>query len=115
MEPTKKDFRHVILCHFNQKKSAAQSQRLLVEIYGELAPNISTCQYWFRRFKKGDFNVQDKERSGRPKKFVDEQLLALLNENSAQTTSELAESLGVDKTTVGKRLLAIGKIKNQDK
>ena len=26
---------------------------------------ISTYEYWFRRYKKDDFNTEDKERSGR--------------------------------------------------
>lgn len=38
---------------------------------------------WFRQFKNGDFNVKDKPRSGQPKKFEDEELEALLDEDSS--------------------------------
>ncbi|KYQ52318.1 hypothetical protein ALC60_08584, partial [Trachymyrmex zeteki] len=31
--------------------------------YGDVAPSIKTREYWFRRFKSGDFNVNDKDRS----------------------------------------------------
>ena len=47
------------------------------------------------RFKSGDFGLQDEERPGQPKKFEDEELEALLDEDCCQTQEELAESLGV--------------------
>lgn len=56
--PEKEHLRHALLFLFNQKKKAAESQRLLVETYGEHAPSIRTCETWFRQFKSGDFNVK---------------------------------------------------------
>ena len=42
----------------------------------------------------GDFSIEDKPRSGQPKKFEDKELKALLEEDQSQTQEELAESLG---------------------
>lgn len=108
--PTKVHLREVSLHHFLMKKTAAESYRILVEVYGEYAPAENTCRKRFRRFKAGDFDVDDKERSGRPKKFDDKELEALLEEDPNQTHEQLAESLGVDTSTVYKRLKATGKI-----
>jgi len=47
-----------------------------------------------RRFKDGNFSIEDKPRSGQPKKFEDKELEALLEEDQSQTQEELAESLG---------------------
>ena len=66
--PENKHSRHPLLFLFHQKKKAAESHRLLVETYGEHAPSIKSCETWFRKFKSGDFEVRDSERSGRPKK-----------------------------------------------
>ena len=55
--------------------------RLLLEIYQEYAPSVKTCEYWFRRFKSGDFDLNDKERSGQLKKFEDLELQQLLDED----------------------------------
>jgi len=49
------------------KKYAVESYRLLIEAYGEAALSETTCREWFRRSKSGDFDVEDKERAGRPK------------------------------------------------
>ena len=77
------------------KKTAAESHRILVEVYGEYALAERTCQKWFARFKSGDFDLENEERPERPKKFEDEELEALLDEDCCQTQEELAESFGV--------------------
>ena len=68
----------------------------------------------FRRFENNDFDVEDKERSGAPEKFEDEELEALLDEDSCQTLGELAESLGADHTTLSERMKALRMIQKQE-
>jgi len=111
--PTKQHLRGVLLFFFNSKKSAAESHRLLLETYGDYTPSIKTCEYWFRRFKSGNFDTEDKERPGQPKKFEDKDLEALLDEDPCQTQEELAESLNVDQATISRRLKALGMIQKQ--
>ena len=53
--------------------------------YSEHALAERTCQKWFARFKSGDFDLEDEERPGQPKKFEDEELEALLDEDRCQT------------------------------
>ena len=58
---------------------------MLVEVYGDNAPTDELCREWFRRFKNGDFSVENKPRCGQPKKFEDKELEALLDEDPTQT------------------------------
>lgn len=111
--PNKIFLRGVLLHYFNMNKSAAESHRILKEVYGEHALAEQTCRKWFARFKSGDFDLEDKERPGPPKKFEDKELEELLEENSSQTLEELSSSLGVDLSTVGKHLKALGMIRNE--
>jgi len=90
---TKQHLREVFC--FNWKKSAAEVHRMFVEVYGDTAPTDKSCREWFRRFKDGDFSVEDKSRSGQPKKFENKELKALLEEDQNQTQEELAESLEI--------------------
>ena len=62
---------------------------MLVEAYGEDALSERSCRE-FQKFKNGEFDVEDKERSGRPKVYEDAELEALLDEDSCQTQKELA-------------------------
>ena len=61
--------RGVLLQYCIQNKSAAEAHRILVETYGGNALSDTTCRDWFRRFKNNDFELENKERSGAPKKF----------------------------------------------
>lgn len=104
MERNKLFFRHVLLCYFDLKKTAAAVHKLLVEAYSNCAPSERTCQEWFQQFKSGDYDVNDKQRSGQPKKFEDTELQALLDENLAQTLQELSAALNVTPMAVSKCL-----------
>ena len=111
--PEKVFLRGVLLHYFNIKKAAAESHRILVEVYGKHALTERTCQKWFARFKSGDFGLKDEVRSGQPKKFEDEELAVLLHEDCCQTQEELAESLAVTQAAISKRLKAAGYIQKQ--
>jgi histone-lysine N-methyltransferase SETMAR len=101
--PTKQHLREILLYYFNINKNASEAHRLLAEAY----PKYSMCQNWFRRFKDGDFDVEDKDRPGQPKKFEDAELEQLLDEDSCQTQKELADTLGVTQQAISVRLIAL--------
>ena len=82
--PKKVYLQEILQHYFIQKKFAAEACKILVETYSNSALSKTTCRDWFRRFKNNDFDVEDKERSGTPKKFEDEELEALLHEDSCQ-------------------------------
>ena len=52
-----------------------------------------SCREQFQNFKNGEFDIEDKERSGRPEVYEDAELEALLEENSLQTQEELAHRM----------------------
>ena len=76
-----KVFLRGVLHYFNMQKTAVESHRLSVEVYGEHALAERTCHKWFARFKSDDFGFEDEERPGQPKKFEDEELEALLDKD----------------------------------
>ncbi|KAG5315555.1 MOS1T transposase, partial [Pseudoatta argentina] len=111
--PNKVYLRGILLHYFIQKKSAAEAHRILVQTYGDNALSDTTCRDWFRRFKNNDFELEDKERSGAPKKFQDKELEQSLDEDPSQTLSEFGKILQVDESTVSKRLKGLGMIQKQ--
>ena len=111
--PEKVFLRRVLLHYCNMKKTAPESHRILVEVYGDHALAERTCKKWFARFKSGDFGLEDEESPGQPKEFEDEELEALLDEDCYQTQEELAEPLGVTQADISKRLKAAGYIQKQ--
>lgn len=110
----KQHLREVLLYFFFLKKSAAEAHRLLAEAYGDHALSHTQCYEWFQRFKNGDFDIQDKERPGQPKKFKDAELMALLDEDPYRTQGELAKALHVTQAAVSRRLHALGMVQKKD-
>ena len=82
---TKQHSRKVLVICFNWKKSAAEAHQMLVEVYGDNASTDKSCRECFQLFKNRGFSGEDKTLCGQPKKFEDNELEALLEEDPAQT------------------------------
>jgi len=116
----KQHLREVLIFCFNWKKSAAEAHRMLVEVYGDTAPTDKSCKEWFRRFKDGNFSVEDKPRSEQPKKIRRQRIRGITRKRSEallredQTQEELTESLGITQQAVFVRLRAMKMIQKQE-
>lgn len=110
MELNNAQIRTLMIHYFKQGKTAAYAAQEICKVHGEGIVAERTCQKWFARFRDGNFNVNDEPREGRPKKLINEELTALLDENPAQTQEQLAAQLDVDQATVSRHLKELGKI-----
>lgn len=104
----KRMFIRTILLHYSCDLQSNDSgnfiRRFLKSKYKTLIPSQQTCLKWINQFKKGDFNIEDKKRVGRPKKFKDEELNLLLNTDSRQSKQKIARTLGVSRRSISRRL-----------
>ena len=87
-EPNSRHLREVLIFCFNMKKAAAETHRMLSNIYGEAVISERTCREWFQRFKNGDFECR-RHSGGREKVFEGAELEALLEQDSCQNQEEL--------------------------
>ena len=110
MSLSKEHFRHCLLYEYQQGKKAKDAFESLNKVFGDNLVTYPTVTRWYKRFKSGDLSLDDHEREGRPEKCLDNDLQALLDENSCRTQQELAEVLGVDRTTIARHLKPMGKI-----
>ena len=67
--PNNRHLREVLISFFHSKKTAAEEHQELQKVYGDAALSETTCRDRFRRFKDGDFDVDDRPREGRTKIF----------------------------------------------
>ena len=70
------------------KKSAAEAHPLLLETYGEADLSERIRREWFQKFKNNEFDIEEKECSGKPKVYEDTEWEALLNRDSCQMQEE---------------------------
>lgn len=103
---------HILLFLCRQSKSAAEARRSISVVYGNDAIGESTCQKWFSRFKDPAFTLdklEDQRRHNKSeRKFEDDAIETLLEEDSGRTQERLAQIIGVDRSTISRRLAAIG-------
>ena len=111
--PNNRHFWEVFIFFLYSKKTAAEAHRQLHKDYRDVALSEITYQDWFRSFKDGDFDVDDRPREGRPKTFEATELEALLDEDPCQTEEELALASGVTCQAIPKRLHALELIQKQ--
>ena len=71
-------YRHIFLFSFNKGCKAAEAAQDICIVYGDGAITERTAQKWFSRFRGGNFNLSDMERTGHPVLFDEEHLNKLL-------------------------------------
>ena len=87
---------------------------MLVETYSEHVPVIRACNTWFCQFKSRDFDLTDNEHPREAKKFEDEELQALLDEDPTQSQQQLAKTLNVTRGAIFQRLKPWEKSKSME-
>jgi histone-lysine N-methyltransferase SETMAR len=78
--------------------------KAICDVEGEGTIGKSAVIKWFKRFNDGDFDLEDKPRSGRPSVLDEGDLQAALDVEPSSSTRELAEDLGVSQRTVVNKL-----------
>jgi len=97
-----------MLYEFHQGHSATAASNNISGVYGDVV-SVRVCQQWFRRFRKGDTDLCDRKRGGRPSVVDQSTLEGLVDEDPTLTTHELAALLGCNQSTVVRHLHSIGK------
>lgn len=97
--------RHHLLFAFNRVAKATKTTREICVIYGEDAIAERFARHWFANLKSGNLDLKDASRSGQQSELDEEYLNQLLHEDLRQTTTELAEHIGSNKSRV------MGKVK----
>lgn len=114
MEELDLHFRHILLYYFRKGKNASQAQKKLCAVYGNEALKERQCQYWFARFRSGDFSLKNAQRSGRPVKVNEDCIMAIIDSDRHSTTRDIAEKLNVSHTCIEKKLKKLGYVKKLD-
>jgi len=115
MAITKEHIRFSIHFVFHLKKNVAEATAMICAAYGENAISHITCRRWYKKFRQGDFNLEDEPRIGRPQKIEMNELQILLDINSAQTEKELAEQLGITQQAISTRLHTMRKVQKESR
>ena len=74
----KKQIWGIFLFEFKMRHKAAETTQNINNVFGPGTANQRTVQWWFKKFCKGDNNLEGEEHSGWPSEFDNNQLRASL-------------------------------------
>ncbi|VDL83647.1 unnamed protein product, partial [Nippostrongylus brasiliensis] len=101
--------RTCLLYDYKSGMKPSDSYRRMVHSFGEGVVSMSTVHDWFKKFKAGHYEVEDKERSGRPSVLNNDELREQVEGDPCQTAREMSSKLGCHHSTVVRHLAEIGK------
>lgn len=108
-------FRHLMLFYFRRGRKAVQTAKKICAVYGDCAiAKRSTVRKWFARFRSGNFDLEDRERSGRPAVVDDDQIETLIKNNPGHSTRDIAEVLHISHMSVVRHLKTLGYVNRYD-
>lgn len=95
MDFTTEHIRHCMLFQFKSGVNATDATNNICAVYQD-AIGVRQCQKWFRKFRKGNFDLEDNPRLGAPNVVDDDILRANVESNPRQSTYDLAKIFGCD-------------------
>lgn len=104
----KTHLRHALFYEYNRQSSASQAHENINNAYGKGTIGLRTVFDWFAKFRNEIYDLDDVSRPGRPDQLDESRLAMLLQDDSRQTTRELAAELGCGQTTVIRHLEVMG-------
>ncbi|EFN76640.1 Histone-lysine N-methyltransferase SETMAR, partial [Harpegnathos saltator] len=66
MDTSKEKIRYILQFFFDKGENASQAAENVNSVYGPDTVTANHAQFWFRRFRSGNFDVKDAPRTGRP-------------------------------------------------
>lgn len=71
-----------MLHYFTKDNNAKDTTTKICNVYRSYATSVQTIRSWLRRFRTGNFNLEDKEHSGRPFITNTKLIEAMVTENT---------------------------------
>jgi len=110
-----RDIRVLYLFMFKKGLNAAAAANEINQVVGLGTCNERTVQRWFANFREGNFGLENEPRGPQGSSVDDDELRAEIERNTSTTLQCLAETFNVSKSTISRRLKAIGKVKKLDR
>ena len=109
MSNTNKEILAILRHYWKLGRNAIDASRILQYVEDHDVIFYRRAQNWYKKFKEGLTNLQEKPRHGRPL-FVDHDVLCQrIKANPATSTRQLSQELGPSRSTIGCHLYQLGK------
>ncbi|GBL89034.1 Histone-lysine N-methyltransferase SETMAR [Araneus ventricosus] len=100
MELSRQQIRTIMYYEFRNKFSAHECHQKMCVCLGINTVSYDPVKVWFRKFKAGNFDIEDIPRSGRPIEVDCEQLKQIIDQDRNVSTRTIALELDVFQKTI---------------
>lgn len=114
MDFSKHKIRYILQFYFDKGENASQAAENMNNVYGPDTVTANHAQYWFRRFRSGNFDVKDASRSGRPVVKNVDKIMEMIKSDRHLSTVAIARELKIAQKTVWNHLHKAGFKKKLD-
>lgn len=109
MDLSRNEVRLLLLHEYRLGHEASEAQRNICTTMGKGTLSYETAKVWFRKFKEGNFDLEDKQHPGRKPSVDLDVLVQLIERDPRATLNNLAEELSCNPKTVANNLRKLGK------
>ena len=114
MDTSKEKIRYILQFFFDKGENASQAAANVNGVYGPDTVTANHAQFWFRRFRAGNFDVKDVPRTGRPSVENVDKIMDIVASDRHVSTVSIAQELNIAQKTVWNHLHKAGYTKKLD-
>lgn len=115
MQPSSFQIRTIIFYEWKHGTKTSETLQKICEVFGEDILTLRSVQNWYKKFRAGNFDLEDDFRAGRPVEVDDDQIEQILKEQPSICCQDIAEYLSCGKETVRRHLHQLGYINKLNK
>ncbi|KAG5321977.1 SETMR methyltransferase, partial [Acromyrmex heyeri] len=115
MDTSKEKILHILQFFFDKGENASQAAENVNSVYGPDTVTANHAQFWFRRFRSGNFDVKDASLSGRPIVENVDKIMEIVESDRHVSTVSIVQELNIAQKTVWNHLNKIGYKKKLDR
>ncbi|XP_047368487.1 histone-lysine N-methyltransferase SETMAR-like [Vespa velutina] len=108
MDSQKKHLRYVMLHCFKKGSNAKDTADEICTVCRSGTMTIRTVCNWFKKFRAGNFDLKDEDRSSHPATTDMDLIKSMLAENPRYSVREIMDATNIPKTTVHNHLIKMG-------
>ena len=104
MDISKEKIRYILQFLFDKGENASQAAENVNSVYGSDTVTANYAQFWFRRFRSGNFNLKDAPHCGRPTVDNVDKIMEIVESDHHVSTVSTAQELNIAQKTVWNHL-----------
>ncbi|XP_070528285.1 histone-lysine N-methyltransferase SETMAR-like [Cardiocondyla obscurior] len=108
MDNNKGKIGYILQFFFHKSENVSQAVKIVNEVYGLVIVTANYAQFWFHRFRCGNFDIKDAPRIGKPVIENSDKIIEMIEVNRHISSRSIAQELKINHKIVLNHLQKAG-------